>query len=158
MHYACVYGHMAVAELLLKQGKADLQKKDIYGVKVIDLIENPGAITAAEAMTHLNIQQRPAKQIKRLLHPEHYPNTSRQGWDMGDGGWGSERLKGFETDMGCEGIDQYWAEEITGEEIFGKYIARNAPIMIRGATDNWDVSLFSFLKFLVMKYQFVICL
>jgi hypothetical protein len=35
-------------------------------------------------------------------------------------------------------IDQYWADEITGEEIFHQYIARNAPILIRGLIHRWD--------------------
>jgi hypothetical protein len=34
-------------------------------------------------------------------------------------------------------LDQYLADEITGEEIFSKYIAKSAPILIRGLFGNW---------------------
>ena len=57
----------------------------------------------------------------------------------GTGGWGPERLPGFEDDMACDCIDQYYAEEITGEEIYNKYIARNAPVLIRGLLKDWKV-------------------
>ncbi|CAE7521230.1 unnamed protein product [Symbiodinium microadriaticum] len=34
-------------------------------------------------------------------------------------------------------VDQYWAHEITGLEIFQNYLSRNRPILIRGLIDNW---------------------
>ena len=76
-------------------------------------------------------------------------------------------MKGFENDMSCDVgndesllrysillklvilislllflynsnyLDQYLADEITGEEIFSKYIAKSAPILIRGLIGNW---------------------
>ena len=63
----------------------------------------------------------------------------RLGWAGDTGGWGPERLPGFEDDMTCDSIDQYYAEEITGEEIYAKYIARNAPVLIRGLLKDWKV-------------------
>ncbi len=56
------------------------------------------------------------------------------------GNWGPERLPGFEEDMDCSAIDQYWADEIDGPTIYSKYLARNAPVMIRGLLEDWNVS------------------
>ena len=52
------------------------------------------------------------------------------------GGWGEERLTGYESDMRCD-LDQYFANEITGKEIFDNYIARNSPVLIRGLINDW---------------------
>ena len=41
--------------------------------------------------------------------------------------------------MHCD-MDQYMATEITGEEIFKKYIARSTPVLIRGLIDNWPAA------------------
>jgi hypothetical protein len=43
--------------------------------------------------------------------------------------------------MSCTSIDQYWADEISEEEIFDKYIARNSPVLIRGLLDKWKVGV-----------------
>jgi hypothetical protein len=34
-------------------------------------------------------------------------------------------------------VDQYWADEISGEEVFYRYIARNTPVLIRGLLHEW---------------------
>ena len=39
--------------------------------------------------------------------------------------------------MDCD-YDAYWADEITGEEIFG-YLARSSPVLIRGLLDDWPM-------------------
>jgi hypothetical protein len=89
-------------------------------------------------MKYLNISQRPSKKIDRLLHPEDRPDDERLGW-WGDGGWNSTRLRGFEEDMECEGIDQYHHDELSNKDIFQKYIARNTPVLIRGLIRDWQV-------------------
>lgn len=38
----------------------------------------------------------------------------------------------------CSDIDQYWADEITGDQIFDNYIARNLPVLVRGLVHNWE--------------------
>jgi hypothetical protein len=35
--------------------------------------------------------------------------------------------------------DQYFAHEITGEEVFKQYISTGSPILIRGLIDDWPV-------------------
>eukprot|EP01038_Epipyxis_sp_PR26KG_P008159 gene8159-11043_t len=154
-HYAATNGHAEILSLLNK-ANSDFMIEDMFGTKVIDIIHNPGPILPNDALLYFNITQRKAKQIQRVLHPENFPLNStdsgpdtghgpdgkvgsRQiGWIGGNGGWGLERLKGFEDDMLCDAIDQYWADEITGEEIFHNYIARNTPILIRGLFDHWE--------------------
>jgi hypothetical protein len=89
-------------------------------------------------MKYLNVSQRPSKKIDRLLHPEDRPDDEQLGW-RGDGGWNSTRLRGFEEDMECEGIDQYHHDELSSKEIFQKYIARNTPVLIRGLIRDWQV-------------------
>eukprot|EP01038_Epipyxis_sp_PR26KG_P007166 gene7166-9769_t len=142
LHYAVAWGHGLIGKLLV-DAKSDWNLEDTNGVKPIDVISNPGPILPYDALTYFNISQRKAKQIQRVLHPENVPVNStggrNVGWIGGAGGWGAERLKGFEDDMSCDNIDQYWADEITGEEIFHKYIARNAPVLIRGLLENWEV-------------------
>jgi hypothetical protein len=97
---------------------------------------------AIDTLKFLNISQRPARLIGRIIHPELHPEDSVFGWSAGTGGWGEERLKGFENDMNCENVDQYLANEITPEEIYYHYMARGAPVLIRGLfkKDNFDVS------------------
>ena len=56
----------------------------------------------------------------------------------GTGGWNTTRLAGYETDMSCDGIDQYWANEISGDMLFEQYLAKNAPVLIRGML-KWKV-------------------
>lgn len=89
-------------------------------------------------MKYLNVSQRRSKKIERLLHPEDRPDDERLGW-RGNGGWNSTRLRGFEEDMECEGIDQYYHDELTNKDIFQKYIARNTPVLIRGLIRDWQV-------------------
>jgi hypothetical protein len=91
-------------------------------------------------LTFLGISQRPARQIERIIHPELHPENTIFGWSAGTGGWGEERLKGFENDMNCENIDQYLANEISPEEIYYHYMARGAPVLIRGLfkKDGYD--------------------
>ena len=135
MLYSCSYGHAAIAEVLLKAG-ADLDRADKFGTTSRQIVEAPGPVLAGDALKFLNISQRPARQIHRQLHPERKPGA-KGGWKGGTGGWGTDRLAGYETDMGCE-VDQYWAHEITGEELFEKYISRMAPVLIRGLIDDWE--------------------
>jgi len=93
-----------------------------------------------------NITQRPVRTIDRTIHPELTTtslmdrNTSMRsyyrGWPGGTGGWGEQRLAGYQDDMHCD-IDQYWADEITGDEIFRRYMLHNAPVLIRGLIHEW---------------------
>ena len=109
------------------------------GVSPYDLIANPGAFPPEKAFSIFAIKQRKSRKIERLLHPEHYPTLRNgSGWQGGDGQWGTERLKGYETAMECDGVDQYWAHEVDGDTLFKKYVARNAPFLIRGALNHWE--------------------
>ena len=131
LHYAAVTGYTQIAAMLVKYG-ADLGATDIHGVRPIDIISNPGVISPEDAMTYFNIAQNPVRTIDRTIHPE--ANITL--WVGGTGGYGMERLVGYEEDMDC-GVDQFWADEITGVELFEKYIARSRPVLIRGLIDDW---------------------
>ncbi len=138
MHFACVYGHIAAAEVLLEANAGVMAVPDLYGVTPHDLVANPGAVSPADALRVFNIKQRSHKQIHRVIHPElHSTMGNLTGWRFGTGGWDTKRLKGYETDMQCDGIDQYYVGEINGSLLFDKYIARNMPVLIRGALDHW---------------------
>ena len=82
------------------------------------------------------MQQRSLKTVKRLLHPELEDSTDITGWS-GTGGYNTTRLAGYESDIECQ-IDQYYADEITGAEIYQKYLARSSPVLIRGLIVNWS--------------------
>ena len=152
--------------MLFKAG-ADLDLEDYIGTKPRDIISNPGPVSATDALLHLGITQREVRQIERRIHPEMYINKNYThgeggkrgaeiegeivgerggaggverglGWTAGTGGWGTERLSGYETDMACD-IDQYWSDEISDEEVFAKYLARGAPVLIRGLIEDWPV-------------------
>ena len=118
--------------------------KNDFGVTARDIIVNPGPIYPQDAKKYFNMEQRAAKQIDRIVNPELHPDALGTGWVHGAGGWNTHRLKGFEEDLECKVVDQYWAHEITADDIFYKYIAHNAPILIRGLIDNWPVSTLSF--------------
>jgi len=131
LHYASVYGHVAVASLLVQHG-GDMYIRDVHTVRPFDVISNPGVISPSDALKHFNITQRSVRGIGRVIHPE----LRKEFWPAGDGGYGVERLPGYEDDMQCD-VDQYWAHEISGKEIFETYLARSAPILIRGLVDDW---------------------
>ena len=135
LHFAVAYGHTKVAGRLIKAG-ADTDLSDNNGITPNKIISAPGPILKSEAEELLGITQREPKKIERLLKPELHDSTERGYWVGGDGGWGLERMKGYEQDMGCD-IDQYWADEITGKEIFQNYIAANTPVLIRGLISSW---------------------
>lgn len=128
VHYAASYGHSEILDLLVRHG-GDLHAKDQYLVSAIDIISNPGPISPADAWDYFSIKQRKPRQIDRSLHPE---------WQYSDGGWNTQRLHGFEDDVFCE-ADQFWADEVTGDKIFHEYVARGAPVLIRGLINHWKV-------------------
>jgi hypothetical protein len=101
------------------------------------MIEMPGPLSPDEALEYFGITQRPPRTIERLNQPELHPEDGRLGWKHGDGGWGSRRLPGTEQDSQCD-YDQYYAEDISAEVIFS-YMARSAPVMIRGLIDDWPM-------------------
>lgn len=145
LHWALAYGRLQIARLLVAYG-ANLHLADAHGSTPIDLLANPGTINAADALLFFNVTQRPVRMINRIIHPELLPtmltdrNTSLQkyyqGWPGGTGGWGEERLASYQDDMHCD-VDQYWADEITGDEIFRRHMLHNAPVLIRGLIHNW---------------------
>ena len=137
LHYAAAYGHAVVAGMLLDAG-ADPDIEDNVGTKASDIMSNPGPISAVDAKKYLNIDQRPVRNIKRRIHPETLTNGELGGWSAGTGGWGFKRLAGYEDDMSCD-VDQYWADEISDEDIYNKYLARGAPVLIRGLIEDWPV-------------------
>ena len=144
LHFAAVTGDAEVAGLLVEAG-ADLHLPDALGVRPIDIISNPGPVLPADALRFLNITQRPARQIRRIIHPELHPELNGSdtvseaagpgvgvGWAAGDGGWDWRRLAGYEHAQECGAVDQYWAHEITAQEVLEKYVLHNAPVLIRG--------------------------
>jgi len=139
LHYAAAFGHAQLAGLLVERG-ANLDQRDRNGVRPVDMLANPGAVLPEDALLFLNITQRPVRRIERAIHPELGPPGNRTSWVGGTGGWGPERLPGYEQDMECDCIDQYFADEIDGRQIYDQYIARNAPVLIRGLLDNWKVT------------------
>ena len=145
LHWALAYGRVQVARLLVEYG-ASLHLADVHGTTPCDFLANPGTISATDALLLFNVTQRPVRTIDRVIHPELKPTTQTdrdtslrryyQGWPGGTGGWGEERLAGYQDDMQCD-VDQYWADEITGEEIFHRYMLHNAPVLIRGLIHEW---------------------
>ena len=138
LHLAVALGHAELAAKLIEKG-ADLNRADQHDMRPIEVLQNPGPISPGDAMRFFNLTQRPARQIDRLLHPELHSEDIKRGWRAGTGGWSPSRLPGYETNMSCERIDQYWADEITAEDLFHKYLARNTPVLIRGLLSDWKV-------------------
>lgn len=130
LHYAIVVGFVQIAALLVKHG-ADIHAVDIHGVSPMDIISNTGVISGDDAMKYFGVEQNRVRRIERVIHPELDPKQ----WP-GDGGFGPERLQGFEDDMECA-VDQYWAHEISAKDVFEKYLARLRPILIRGLINDW---------------------
>lgn len=137
LHYACSYGHAQLAGDLVAAG-ANLDVEDKFGSSPRAIVSGPGPVMAPDAERFLNITQRPARSIHRLLHPERRPQA-KGGWRAGTGGWGTARLPGYEDDMSCQ-IDQYWAHELTAKQLFEQYISRMAPVLIRGLLDTWPAA------------------
>lgn len=137
LHYAAAYGHAEVAGLLLDAG-ADAEIEDINGTTANEIMKNPGPMSPADAKKYLGIDQRPPRKIERRIHPEMLVNGEIGGWGAGSGGWGNKRLEGYEEDMGCD-VDQYWSHEITEQEVYQNYLARGAPVLIRGLIEDWPV-------------------
>ena len=40
--------------------------------------------------------------------------------------------------MDCD-FDQYWADEISSDDLFENYLSRGAPVLIRGLIEEWPV-------------------
>jgi Ankyrin repeats (3 copies)/Sulfotransferase domain len=137
LHYAAAYGHAEVAGMLLDAG-ADAEVEDINGTTANEIMKNPGPMSPADAKQYLGIDQRHPRKIERKIHPEMLVNGEIGGWSAGSGGWGNRRLEGYEEDMGCD-VDQYWAHEITEQEVYQNYLARGAPVLIRGLIEDWPV-------------------
>jgi len=125
--FALAHGHCEAAAVLVKHG-ADLDHRDIRGVSSRDLIEVSGPVSASDALKYFNITQAPVRTIERPLHPT-YPSWAPAA-ARNNGGWDTTRLKGYEEDMHCD-VDQYELEEISGVDIFEKYLARQRPILLR---------------------------
>lgn len=106
IHYAAAIGRAKICGLLIKGG-ADVDARDGFGVSAMDIFSQPGPITPEDALEFLDITQRAPRAIDRLSHPELEPEDKEKGWAGGSGGWGTERLEGFEDDMQCD-VDQYW--------------------------------------------------
>lgn len=128
LHYAASQGHAEICAMLLAAG-ADAQLADAFDVTAHAIISAPGPIAPADALA-MGIEQRPARQIARELNNTIYPH--------GSGGWPTTRLPGHD-DLSC-GVDMYEAHEISGDEIFSKYLAHNAPVLIRGLINDWPVA------------------
>jgi hypothetical protein len=127
LHIAASHGHAEILKFLRDAG-GDMHLADKYATTAFDIASMPGPVLASDAKLYLDIDQRPPRKIEREVHPE------KTNWPSG--GWGVERMEGFSEDMSCD-VDQYMADEITGDEIFSKYIAKSAPILIRGLINDW---------------------
>ena len=84
-------------------------------------------------------QTNPTKVDQRS--PRKIANRSGRSEELGgdwpsSGGWGEERLAGWEDDMSCD-VDQFDADEITADEIFNNYISTASPVLIRGYLRDW---------------------
>lgn len=138
LHYAAALGHVKILQLLALHG-GDLHALDGNGNSAWDIVSNPGPISPEDALVYLNITQRKPRKIDRILNPELHPKDPL-GWKHGSGGWSVERLAGFENDLSCD-VDQYWAHEIDGSELYQKYLSHNAPVLIRGLINDWGVAI-----------------
>ena len=167
LHFAMALGRAELASVLMQHG-GNGYIQDKFNTMPVDIVANPGPISADDALTYLNITQRSARQIERLFQPELSPNTtssyqnstsqySASGWVGGTGNWDTHRLKGFENTHECAGIDQYFAHEITEEEVLHNYLARNAPVMIRGLLEDWKVRTVCHLSFIIFHFSTVFC-
>jgi hypothetical protein len=125
--YALSHGHSETAAVLVAHG-ADIDHKDIRGISGRDIIEVRGPVSVGDALKYFNVTQAPLRTIERPLHPV-YPTSSPTA-SKDNGGWATTRLKGFEEDMHCD-IDQYEFDEISGVDLFEKYIARQRPVLLR---------------------------
>ncbi len=47
-------------------------------------------------------------------------------------------VKGYEEDITCD-ADEFWAEEIDADRLFHDYLARSAPVLIRGLISDWTL-------------------
>jgi Ankyrin repeats (3 copies) len=135
LHYAATMGHAQVCGLLIQAG-SDMHAVDRHGISPADIMTNPGPILPSDLLQYVNMTQRPPKKIGRIIHPEIHPDIPKTGWVGGTGGWGEERLPGYEDDMECE-FDEFWADEIDGEMLFKEYIGRGIPVLIRGLLEEW---------------------
>jgi hypothetical protein len=71
LHYAVAYGHAAVAEMLLDAG-ADPNIEDNIGTKAVDIMNNPGPISASDALKYLGVTQRKVRIIYRYIYISMY--------------------------------------------------------------------------------------
>src|SRR3546814_3154326 len=53
-----------------------------------------------------------------------------------NGGWSTERLKGFENTARCD-VDMVWASEVDAEYLWRNYVAQTKPVLIRGLINAW---------------------
>ena len=134
LHYAAAYGHTEVLQLLIQSG-GDINEADFAGATVKDIITSPGPIFKDDASQLLHMNQVDIRVIDRPLHPT-YDKTESKPIAMNLGGYDSTRLKGYENALHCD-ADQYNKGEITGKEIYEKYLALNRPVLIRGLIDDW---------------------
>lgn len=136
LHNAIALGHVAAALSLFLAGGL-LTTVDAFGVTPIDMLTSPGAVSKEDASLYFNVTQRATRSIHRIENPELFPDSPK-GWKAGTGGWGPERLDGMSGNMRCD-VDEYWAHELTGKELFSQYLARSRPVLIRGLLDDWKL-------------------
>jgi len=166
LHLAASSGHFEILEEILDAVDTDvdakarhslLQLPDQGGTTVWDIVASPGLFSAEECMTLLGVTQRPLRTIGRVAHPELHTSDANTtlpgiggengsgafaygpGWVFGDGGWATSRLTGTEEEFKCD-VDQYWAHEITGEQLYHQYLAPGKPVLIRGLLEHWPAT------------------
>lgn len=136
-HYAAAYGHMTVLKKLIDKG-ADLDAEDFVGVTPRQIIESSGPIFPDDVENVLHMKQDTVRNLERPMFPTYdsFADSKFNNTPRGAGGFDATRLKGYENAMHCD-ADQYNAGEITGKEIYEKYLARSRPVLIRGLIDDW---------------------
>lgn len=122
----------------MKEHGADFDLPDFAQVTARQIIESPGPIFAEDAKEILDIQQEAVRQINRPLHPFYHKSIGNDDSLAPKklGGFDTTRLKDYEHAIHCD-ADQYDAGEISGQEIYERYLARSRPILIRGLIDKW---------------------
>jgi hypothetical protein len=135
LHFAAAMGFTEIFALLVANG-GDMDVEDYTGTTARQIASTPGPMRAEDTLRLLNITQRPPITISRPLFPE--PYEVEEGADPPNtlGGYSTERLAGYETDMSCD-VDQFEAHEVTGSQIYHQYLAQNKPILIRGLLKDW---------------------
>lgn len=119
-----------------------MDEPDFAGVTARQIISVPGPVFSQDAKEVLGIDQEPVRTIERQKYYNPYDiniDLKVMQEPSNIGGFDGTRLKGYENTMNCD-ADQYDASEISGRDIYEKYMARSRPILIRGLINDWPAA------------------